>query len=117
MERAEPECYRAKVEEVNSGDDLILMVDLGVDGLHKRQRVRLKDVDTPSQVRRGRLGEAEEVRRLVASLCTGKSVEIQLAHRTAHAWVVTLLIPSGDGPINLNQLLMSKGYAYGRDHV
>jgi len=117
MERAEPEIFQAKVEEVNSGDDLVLMVDLGVDGLHKRQRVRLKDVDTPSQIRRGRLGEAEEVRRLVRDLCLGKLVEIHIAHKTAHAWVVTLYIPSGAGPENLNQLLMSKGYAYGRDHV
>lgn len=117
MERAEPVIFKAKVEEVNSGDDLILMIDLGVEGLHKRQRVRLKDVDTPSQVRRGRMGEAEEVRRLVTDLCLGKTVELHLAHKTAHAWVVTLHFPSASGLENLNQLLIGKGYAYGRNHV
>ena len=116
MESTKPRVFQAEVKEVISGDDLILMVDLGADDLHKRQRIRLKDVDTPNAVRQSPETEAGKVRDKVAELCRDRKVTITLNHKTANAWVVTLtvLLPDGTG-VNLNEVLIRDGYAYGRN--
>ena len=45
--------YDAEVREVFSGDDLVVLVDLGVESLWKRQRVRLAGGDTPNAISAG----------------------------------------------------------------
>lgn len=110
-----PRVHPAKVEAVLSGDDLILMIDLEVEGLHKRQRVRLNDVDTPNAVRQGPHTEAGKVRDAVARLCKDRPLRATVVSQTANAWIVVLEVHMPDDSfLNLNEFLIDKGYAYGR---
>ncbi|ALT58118.1 endonuclease [Pseudomonas phage SM1] len=105
--------FPALVQEVLSGDDLVLLVDLGVDGLHKRVRVRLKDVDAPNAIRQGSDTEAGKLRDRVANLCNHSKVTATVVKKTAHAWVVILNLETSDGQnIDLNEMLKSEGYVY-----
>lgn len=115
MDTAQPSVFEADVLEVLSGDDLILMVNLGVEDLYKRQRVRLKDVETPNAIGQGDGTEAGKVRKQVTQLCRNRKVQIARLNQTAHAWVVTLriLVPDSE-PIHLNELLIKQGYAFDR---
>jgi endonuclease YncB( thermonuclease family) len=111
--------FYAVVEEVHSGDDLILMVDLGIDGLHKRVRVRLRGVDTPSAYRAKPETEAGQIREYVRDLVQGMPVKIEVHNQGKGSWVVTLHICSREEredlaatKTNLNELLINKGYVY-----
>jgi hypothetical protein len=104
--------YEARVEEVHSGDDFILLVDLGIDGLFKKVRARLFGVDAPNAYRARPDSEAgrirDEVRALVGSRCV-----IELVSTGKGGWIVTLLYHDTAGVTRaLNQLLQARGYVY-----
>ncbi len=109
----EQKVYEVEVEEVHSGDDLVLMVNLSVDGLYKRVRARLKGVDTPSAFKAGKGTEAGEIRDTLRSLLSSSKCSIELHAYGRGGWVVTLFAArKGESPIDVNQLLISKGYVY-----
>lgn len=104
--------FEAKVEEVHSGDDFILMVNLGIDGLHKRTRARLHGVDAPNAYKSRPETEAgkvrDEVKRLVGEKCL-----VELVAEGKGGWIVDMTIfDSANQPVNLNTLLQARGYIY-----
>jgi hypothetical protein len=104
--------YEVVVEEVHSGDDLVLMVDLGVDGLFKKVRARLRGVDTPSAFRAGKASEAGELRDAVRAIVAQGKATVELHSHGRGGWMVTLLVSTRDGEINVNETLIAKGYVY-----
>lgn len=104
--------YEAKVEEVHSGDDFVLLVNLGVDGLFKRTRVRLHGVDAPNAYKAGPDTEAgkvrDEIRKRIGSRCL-----IELVAEGKGGWIVDMTVFDTDNqPIHLNKSLRDKGYVY-----
>jgi hypothetical protein len=107
--------FNVVVEEVHSGDDLVLMVDLGVDGLHKRVRARLKGVDTPSAFRAKQDTAAGAIRDTIRGMIVGAPCSILLHSHGKGGWVVTLFMEAatvGTDTININELLVLQGYVY-----
>lgn len=105
-----------EVTQVFSGDDLIVMVDLGVESLFKKQRVRLHGVDAPNAVRSGSETAAGQVRAYVKALCKGKKIELQVVSRGVSSWVVIAWVLLDSGPHNLNNDLIAQGFAYKREN-
>lgn len=106
--------YEARVEEVHSGDDFILLVNLGVDGLFKRTRVRLHGVDAPNAYKAGPDTEArkvrDEVRRTVG---IGAKCLIELVTEGKGGWIVNMTVfDAGNHPVCLNTSLRERGYVY-----
>lgn len=106
--------YEVAVEEVHSGDDLVLLVNLGVDGLYKRVRARLRGVDTPSAFKAAKGTEAGSIRDTLRSLVGKGKCSIQLHSQGKGGWLVTLLVSNkdGSGVMNVNELMIAKGYVY-----
>jgi hypothetical protein len=101
------------VEEVHSGDDLVVLVDLGVDGLFKRVRVRLFGVDTPNAYREKSDTEAGGVRDEVRRLTSSGACTVHVVSQARGGWVVILMVDSETGPpININEALIGRGYIY-----
>ena len=105
--------FAAKVEEVHSGDDFILLIDLGVDGLYKRTRCRLYGVDAPNAYKAKADTEAglvrDEVKRLVAA---GRCL-VELVSEGKGGWIVRMhIIDSSGHDFDLNSLLRDQGYVY-----
>lgn len=112
--------FSVDVLEIHSGDDLILMVDLGVDGLHKRVRARLKGVDTPSAFKATKDTEAGAARDMLRELTSGKRCWIELSAAGKGGWIVTLFTENRvTGTVtNVNDTLISHGYVYvGRQEI
>lgn len=107
--------FTAEVKDVFSGDDLVVMVDLKVDDLWKRRRVRLHGVDTPNAVRAGPETPAGQLRAYVKNLCQGRELEIEVVSQGAAGWVVKAWVLLPTGPHNLNEDLCGQGYAYQRE--
>lgn len=107
--------YEAEVKEVFSGDDLILMIDLGVDNLHKRARVRLHGVDTPSAIRAGADTEAGKVRAYVRNLIRDKRVTLTVVSRAENSWVGIIEYEVSGTLFNLNDDLMAQGFKFKRE--
>lgn len=104
--------FPCEVKEVFSGDDLIVFVDLGVEGLFKRQRVRLAGVDTPNAVNAAESTEAGEIRREVRMLARHKKGRLTIVRRNTTSWVVELVVETPAGPVNLNKMLIERGYEF-----
>lgn len=105
--------FEATVEEVHSGDDLVVLVNLGVDGLFKKVRARLRGVDTPSAYKAKHSTEAGTVRDDVRSVIGKHPCTLLLHSNGRGGWLITLTIhPPGAEPINLNEYLISKGYVF-----
>lgn len=107
----ENKIYEARVEEVHSGDDFILMVNLGVDGLFKKVRARLYGVDAPNAFKSSPTTEAGVVRDEVRKLVVGKC-RIELVAEGKGGWIVRLFIQQGADMVCLNDILRSRGYVY-----
>lgn len=106
--------FTAEVQEVYSGDDLVLMVDLGIDNLHKRVRARLFGVDTPDGYREDGSSAAGKVREEVKKLVKGAICTITLHSERRTGWIVSIYLmnrASGDR-ISLNQHLIDQGYVF-----
>lgn len=107
--------YPATVHSVFSGDDLVVMVDLGAEDLYKRQRVRLRGVDTPTAINMGKDTEGGRIREQVHSALRGRDLVIEVINRGATSWIVEITYKDRDGEtVNLNEYLVSLGYAYQR---
>jgi len=107
--------FKAIVEEVHSGDDLILMVDLNVDCLYKKVRARLQGVDTPDAYKAQADTQAGAIRDRVRKLTTGKQCFIDLHQQGRGGWIITLWVKNGKGddePQNVNAMLKEEGYIY-----
>lgn len=104
--------FTCRIEEVHSGDDFIAVVDLGIDGLMKRTRIRLAGVDAPNAYKAGPNTEAGRLREEVKKLLVGKCV-LCLINEGRGGWVgeVSVEKPNGE-KININQLLQGRGYIY-----
>ena len=107
--------YAVSVEEVHSGDDFVVMVNLGIDGLYKKVRVRLQGVDTPNAYK-AKLGtEAgllrDEMKRMTSGRC-----RMDLVSEGRGGWLVVLYAFVSDDKyheeVNINELLKKRGYIY-----
>ncbi len=107
--------YVVSVEEVHSGDDLVVMANLGIDGLHKRVRVRLHGVDTPNAYKAKIGTEAGILRDEIKRLTSGKC-RVDVIAEGKGGWLVTLHAFVSDDKhheeVNINELLKSRGYVY-----
>lgn len=104
--------YEARVINVVSGDDLILMIDLGIDDLFKKKRVRLFNVDTPDAFRAGDDTPAGQVRNDIRKLTRSKDCEIEVHSQGRGGWIVTLYVKDGNKLINVNELLRKRGFVF-----
>lgn len=104
--------YKAYVEAVFSGDDLILMIDLNVDSLHKRKRVRLDGVLVPSAVRQTFDSEAGKIRGMVRGLIIGKTVNLIVTGHAENSWTGIIEVESAGQIVNVNELLISMGFGF-----
>lgn len=107
--------YIAEICDVFSGDDLSVMIDLGIEGLHKRQRVRLHGVDTPNAIGMSPSTEAGKVRAYVRKVCYGKRLVVTVISRNVSSWVCRVDVLGGGESLNLNDDLISKGYKFNRE--
>lgn len=115
MQQAE-KVFEVTVEEVHSGDDVVLFVNLGIDNLYKRVRARLRGVDTPSAFKAKASSEAGTVRELVREV-TAKGRCSAIVHSQGKGgWLITLSVMHrsevGEVTTNVNELLVSRGYVY-----
>lgn len=115
MNGNEEKHWIGEVLQVFSGDDLIVLVDLGAESLFKKQRVRLYGVDAPNAVRSGSETQAGQIRAYVKALCKGNRVRLQVMSRGVASWVVTAWVLTDAGPHNLNEDLIAQGYAFKRE--
>ncbi len=104
--------YRGEVRDVFSGDDLVVMVDLGAEDLWKRQRVRLHGVDTPNGMSSAPGSSAGQIRTYVRNLVKGKKVRIEVVKRTTNSWVSIVVVETPTGDHNLNEDLIAKGFKH-----
>lgn len=107
--------YEGEVVEVFSGDDMIVMIDLGVEGLHKKQRVRLFGVDAPNAMNAGPGTDAGRVRSHVKNLCKNRKIHLEIVSRSIKSWVAKVSIQGGEVPYDLNADLVAQGYEYKRE--
>lgn len=113
MEPALPK-YSAKILEVISGDDLQLFVDLGIDDLFKKVRVRLHGVDTPDAYHAKPDTAAGRVRDQVRELARKKDCVIDVHEQRRGGWIVTLhlQVPGDQSSLNLNEALIEQGFVF-----
>lgn len=105
--------YECEVREVFSGDDLIAWVDLGVENLWKKQRIRLHGVDTPSGIGAPAESDAGKIRSYIRSLARGRKGTLTVTDRNKNSWVVILVVEQHDGKlVNVNEYLIGQGHAY-----
>lgn len=104
--------FDCEVREVFSGDDLIALIDLGVENLWKKQRIRLSGVDTPTAINAAGDTEAGKLRSYVRTLTRHRKAKLRIISRNASSMVVVLLIESPEGWINVNDILIERGYQF-----
>lgn len=107
--------FSVEVTEVHSGDDLVVLVDLGIDELFKKQRIRLQGVDTPDAFREAVDTEAGRVREEVRQMVRNKQCWIELCAHGKGGWKVILYVESDPDPVNVNEFLIAKGYVFKRE--
>jgi hypothetical protein len=101
------------MREVHSGDDLILLVDLGVDSLYKMVRVRLSGVDTPDAHKASPSSAAGRVRDSVKQMLHRKTCRIHVLSQNRGSWLVVLeIVKDGGSTVNLNELLINQGFVF-----
>jgi len=106
--------YSCEVKEVFSGDDLIAMVDLGVENLFKKQRLRLSGVDTPNAISASGSTEAGQLRSFIRQMTRGRKSKITVVNRNTNSWVVVLVVEAPEGAVNVNDYLIANGYEFKR---
>lgn len=103
-----------RVEEVHSGDDLVLLINLGVDNLLKRVRARLYGVDTPDAHKADSSTEAGKVRDWVRSMLMGKHCHVDLHSDKKGGWIITIYTTDRDGTVCINKVLQDAGYVFNK---
>lgn len=110
--------YIGEVVEVFSGDDLVVLIDLGVDDLYKKKRVRLYGVDTPNAVGQNISSPAGQIRSYVRQLCKGKKVRMAVVTESLRSWVARVEVETSPGTFYcVNDDLISKGYKFNRERL
>lgn len=109
------EVYEGTVLDVFSGDDLTVMIDLRVDDLHKKRRIRLHGVDTPNGTGAAASSEAGKLRAHVRQLCHRRRVRLTIMSKGMASWVAIVEVLGSDAPHNINQDLINQGYAFVRE--
>lgn len=106
--------YRCDVIEVHSGDDLIVFVDLEIDGLYKRTRIRLAGCDTPDAYQKAVDTTAGKVREKVRRLTAGRPCQIDVHSQGRGGWKVTLWTATEDSDdlVNVNKILVDDGFIF-----
>ena len=106
--------YACDVIEVHSGDDLIVLVDLGIDDLYKRTRVRLAGCDTPDAYQKSVDTTAGRVREKVRRITVGRPCQIDVHSQGRGGWKVTLWVAdeTSQDLINLNAVLVDDGFIF-----
>lgn len=104
--------YRCRVEQVSSGDDIVVMAELLMDDLFKRVRCRLHGVDTPDAYREAATTKAGAVRDEVRQLIGNRPCSVQVVGQSRKGWKVILHIHADEGTVNLNEYLISQGYIF-----
>lgn len=104
--------FECEVLEVHSGDDLLVLVDLGVDNLFKRIRIRLKGVDTPDAFRSRKDTVAGKVRDEISRIVNKQKCIVVLHRETKGGWVVTLYLADAFPSYSINDLLINEGYVF-----
>lgn len=107
------------VKNIYSADDLILMLDLGHDGLYKLTRCRLAGVDTPSTFN-STSTEAENLKNFVSkALNQGKESYVEVVSFRTNSWLVSLFTkdPETKAFVSINQVLMNNGYVFKKEVV
>lgn len=106
--------FQCDVIEVHSGDDLICLVDLAIDGLYKKARVRLAGVDTPDAYQQSVDTPAGQIRDKVRRLTAGRPCQIDVHNQARGGWVVTLWIEQEGQKklVNLNETLVNEGFVF-----
>jgi hypothetical protein len=104
--------FVGEAKEVFSGDDLILLIDLGMDDLWKRKRVRLYGVDTPNAVNQGPETEAGQLRTYVREQVKGRRLHITPVSSNGNSMVAIIEIERDGVRVNLNDDLIAKGYKF-----
>lgn len=113
MEQQRGRVYKVEVKEVRSGDDLVLLVDLGLDNLYKKVRARLLGVDTPDAYQADAATEAGKVRDEVRDITRRGKCSIMLHSQGPGGWKVTLLVHMTDNKsVDVNSALKAMGYTY-----
>lgn len=109
------EVYEGEVTDVYSGDDLIVMVDLGVEDLYKRRRIRLHGVDAPNGIGASSQTKAGKVRAYVRHLCERKRVRLTVVSKNLRSWVAVVEVLGSGEPHNINQDLIAQGFKFIRE--
>jgi Staphylococcal nuclease homologue. len=107
-----PTIIHGDVRAVFSGDDLMVLVDQGVDGLWKQRRIRLYGVDTPYAKHAKPNSPAGRVRDYVRRLTRDRLVQIEIIRDRGPDWLAVLRVETRDGLVNLNEDLIRQGYAF-----
>lgn len=107
-----PRIYSGDVRAVYSGDDLMVLVDLGHDDLWKRYRVRLHGVDTPYAKGAKPDTVAGRVRDYVRRITRDRVVQIEVIKERGEDWIAVVRIETREGLLNLNDDLIQKGYIF-----
>lgn len=112
--RPERRRYNCDVIEVHSGDDLIVFVDLEVDGLYKRVRIRLAGVDTPDAYLKSVETVAGQVREQIRRQTIGHACQIDVHSQGRGGWKVTLWAATEDSDdlVNVNASLIDQGFVF-----
>ena len=111
--------YRANVVGVYDGDSVTLDIDLGLGIWSKRQKCRLLGIDTPELRGLERTDGLKSKQRL-CELILGKQIAVETARDKTGKygrWLVTIWDLNDElGWVNINELLLSEGYAkiYGK---
>ena len=113
MQNKDGQTFDIRVEEVHSGDDIVMMVNLGIDNLFKRVRARLAGVDCPDAYRASPETDAGRIRDRVREITRGDCRVIVHQQGGRGGWLITLLFKdTTQAWVNLNELLISEGYVY-----
>ncbi len=111
--------FSAEIRDVYSGDDLMAMVELGVDDLYKKKRIRLYGVDTPNGVGCGPDTEAGKVRSWVLDMVKKRRVTLTVISQTNNSWICKVEVhctsPTSNYVVDLNEALIAKGFKFNRE--
>lgn len=105
------------VKNIYSADDLILMLDLGHDGLYRLTRCRLVGVDAPSTFN-SKNEEAVNLKNFVSKALNLSSESfIEVSSYLTNSWLVVLYTkdPKTQAFVSLNQVLINNGYVFKRE--
>ena len=110
--------FAVTVEEVHSGDDLIVMADLGIDRLYKKVRVRLQGVDTPNAYKAKADSEAGTVRDDVLRMVKEGKCRIEVVAEGKGGWLGVLFVEKAGKEICVNEVLRDRGFVFkGNEHA